>query len=123
MDHLHIADVSSTHSFDFSYPASHINVLSVWQFCRTLVSAPLSHVVECAAPKIGFQGECQAGSDKGIPSALGLVMSQDELQCVLLPQNVLIHGISHSPCSSADRQRPNPESMVPSLVTRIGVVA
>lgn len=34
-----------------------------------------------------------------------------------------MHWISRSPFSSADRQRPNPESIVPSLVIRIGVVA
>lgn len=79
-NNFYIADIASTHSCDFGYPASNIDVLKVWQVCRTLVSASVSHVVDCATLEMGFQGECQTGSDKGVPSALGPVMDQDELE-------------------------------------------
>src|ERR1019366_2758433 len=76
---LNVANVTRAYPRDAGNLLTHINMLSVRQICRTLVSAPGAHVVERPLLKIGFQCQRQANTDKCIPSAPGLMVAKYEL--------------------------------------------
>jgi hypothetical protein len=78
-DFSHVTDVTVANPRGAGNLVTHIDMLSFWQICRTLVLAPGTHVVKRPFLEGEFQFQRQANTDKGIPSALALMVPDDEL--------------------------------------------
>src|SRR5262249_34549250 len=63
-----LTDIPSANRGSSSNLITHVDVLKVWQFCRTLALSSGTHIVEGLLLKIGFQFQSEANSQKGIPS-------------------------------------------------------
>jgi len=87
-DKFHIADIASARSGYCGYLTAYIEVLRIWQFCQTLVSAALTHVGDCSALEMGFELEGEADPHECVPPALWPVVYQAELERFLLSECV-----------------------------------
>jgi len=76
---FNVGYITVAHSRDAGNLLPHINMRSFRQICQTLVLAPGAHVVARPLLEVGLQFQRQANADKRIPSALGLMVADDEL--------------------------------------------
>src|SRR5204863_2104111 len=84
-----VADVACAHPGDVGNLFTHINMLSFWQFCRTLILTTRLHVGERLFLEHWLQDQRQANAVKRIPSSSRLVMGEHELECPVIAKGEL----------------------------------
>ncbi|MGB9072505.1 MAG: hypothetical protein WCC22_07510 [Terriglobales bacterium] len=88
-DCLDLAYIAGPRAGDLGDLLADIYTVCLWQICRTLVLAPGANVVERLLLEAGLQFQRQANADKRIPSALGLMVTDDELQGFVFSERIL----------------------------------